>query len=618
MPIYKLVKSPTLGQYITVGAVSQGVAGNWVTRNGQPPTVIDLRTVGAIMQKLAELPTFDWNRYWGFLQNPQPKNTDFTPFFEHFDQCAVWLWGSFDDGGVAVLNMGDPVYGNPTYYGVVLCRGCYENATQKWYNCTGSSYHRLKSNEEEWVFYYPYRDFDETQHSDDNGYFISFLHSTNDGMAHYNALWIGTTPTYPQVDTVYNLIYLDNGGFRQSPTNGNWYPNSGIGYASLLNFKQYDDAMIDPPTAQGWTHVSGTIFSGVVHKDPYAGGNGDQGGGALLDEAQDGVQPPDITDAGILGTGILTLFNPSVQDMTNFANFLYSTLTSGDADALKKLFMNPMDYIICLNMTRLDVSSQTSGSQVVHMGGIDTSVTMPKIVNQFVTYSGGSVTIKPQYNFTDYSPYTKLQIYIPYCGQHELPIDLLQGGTLYLTYNVDLLSGALTAILSVSRNRKEYMFNVENAIDNYTTLTYTGNIYCAVPIGSVDNRQYVSSLIGMASSALTSVASGNPLPLVGMAANAAMASKQTVSHNGAIGSTMGFLANQEAFLIRSRPAVNVPDNYSMWKGYPSNRFGAIKDFTEFVKVDSNTLWTDKFSKDITETECLELKQIVNDGIYIPV
>ncbi len=616
MPYQKLVKSPYLGNYVQVGDVSNGLQGyarTWVTRNGVMPTIIDIPHNGSIISDINTKPECG-NHLWYNLTNPRNKSDDWTQQIINYNNASIWLWGSLDDGGVALTNCGRDTYA------LTIWHGYYENNTKKWYNGKTISATFSKATDYQLVFYYCYDGFNETQASSYDGNFVVWMYDQSETIDHLNAVWVGTSPSYVSVGRIDNLLYLDNGGFQKSIIDNNYYPNSCLAYRSFISQSIYDDDIRDVPltTGEGWEHISGTVFSGKIHKDPYAGGNGDQGGGALLDEAQDGVQPPDITDAGILGTGILTLFNPSVQDMTNFANFLYSTLTSGDADALKKLFMNPMDYIICLNMTRLDVSSQTSGSQVVHMGGIDTSVTMPKIVNQFVTYSGGSVTIRPQYNFTDYSPYTKLQIYIPYCGQHELPIDLLQGGTLYLTYNVDLLSGALTAILSVTRNRKEYMYNVENAIDNYTTLTYTGNIYCAVPIGSVDNRQYVSSLIGMASSALTSVASGNPLPLVGMAANAAMASKQTVSHNGAIGSTMGFLANQEAFLIRSRPAVNVPDNYSMWKGYPSNRFGAIKDFTEFVKVDSNTLWTDKFSKDITETECLELKQIVNDGIYIPV
>lgn len=68
--------------------------------------------------------------------------------------------------------------------------------------------------------------------------------------------------------------------------------------------------------------------------------------------------------------------------------------------------------------------------------------------NPIVYLDGGEVQIPYTYNsYMDFEPYTSISLYVPYCGTQELQPSLIVGRKLKLTYCVDMLTGACTAIV---------------------------------------------------------------------------------------------------------------------------------------------------------------------------
>lgn len=622
MPLYKTVKTDNDGNFIVSSMSTATVGANiaYTTYSAIDPTILEFKnTVGNIVSRVVGKTPHALMQYNGLFSDHVEGSSQEQTMINNMNESGVWLYGSLDDGGMYVGKV------NANEWVLIGFSGKYRNNSNntlvRYLNAFVLT-NMYFNKEYEVTFNYLYNINSEYQN-------ICKLYAHEKGtddIRHYNAVWVEPfhSPSYAQIGWVDTLQYLKNGGFRSGLLNNIEYPYSAMSIITSSIFAKnfYDDA-INEQLTNSHTHESGTLFSGVIHVDPNdAGGSGgQQGGGGGYENFQDGQEPIKTNLKGCLGAGILTLYNPSETDMQNFTAFLYSTLTDGDALALKKLFASPMDYIVCFNMCHLDLSTNIADSKTVHFGGVDSTVAMPYLEYQFIYASGGSLNVPQQCNnFLDYSPYTKAKIYIPYCGEYDLPIDLVTAGTMYLDYMIDLLSGAVTAQLSITRDRHGLFntnMNIENAVNDLFMMSFQGNIYTQIPIGSVDNRGLVSSLLGIASATGTTIATSNPLPLMGAVANTATTSKETITKSGSISSCYGYIAPTYAQIILQRPIQNKPDEFSLYRGYPSNVLDKLGKFHEFTTVDMDTFWTDNFSKPITNEETRELKQILNDGFYLP-
>ena len=399
-----------------------------------------------------------------------------------------------------------------------------------------------------------------------------------------------------------------------------WCRNPYNGTASYITEYDY---------IEGWTFPEGGWTGGAqVPYDPNnsSGDNhNNSGGDGDYDTDNDPLDPSDepsfTTDA--LDTGFVNVYLPTKSELKSLAEFLFTGITENISIALKRLVANPLDYIVSLSLCHINLGY--TETEAVKFGGISTNVVMGKAQSQFVKLNGGSVTIdqaEQGNNFMCYAPYTKCNIWIPYCGLHELPIDLIMGGTLKLKYIVDILTGSVIANLYLTRDRvSDYGFPKERCEKGQSEgymWSYTGNCFEPLPFASTDYRNVVNGALGIASGAVTSIATGNPLPLAANVANAAMSSKPSLQTGGSIASCYGYMCMQQAFLILQKPSPNMYFGFSSWEGYPSNMKRKIKDSTGYLEIEPSCFWTgavkNKFGV-ITETEADELKNIMGSGIY---
>ena len=164
---------------------------------------------------------------------------------------------------------------------------------------------------------------------------------------------------------------------------------------------------------------------------------------------------PNASGVDAIGTGFVTLYNPSVAQVKAFNDYLFDgSITEAMANGLKKLIADPIDYLVFIAMVHFAPTVDLT-SQEITFCGLSSGV-FSKIIpsgNQFQVLDYGDIVIdEPTCSFMDYSPLCKASIFIPYVGFRDLPIDdIMGGGSVNLKYHVDLLTGAFIAQVSVKR-----------------------------------------------------------------------------------------------------------------------------------------------------------------------
>lgn len=346
--------------------------------------------------------------------------------------------------------------------------------------------------------------------------------------------------------------------------------------------------------------------------DPYdPDGDGDSsggGGGGDHDDSSDPISEPDLPTLSAVASGFINLYNPSIQQIRDLAQYMWSSLTDLDVAAIRKLVADPMDVILGLSI--VPVAMTSSGAEVIKVGGISTTVSMNKVNTQYYRIDCGEINLKEYWGgFMDYSPYTKYSLFLPYIGFVDLNVDMLQTHTLKVTYHVDVLSGACTAFI---------------LCDGNVRAQYSGQCSISIPISSSDYTNTIRAMGQLAASAASFAASGGlsaPVTAasIGGVASAAAntagnvsSAKPSFKMSGSIGGCSGLLGNQKPFLIIQYPRACVPANQNHYTGYPSyvtSRLGDLTGFTQVQAIKLNNI-------SCTDAERNEIMSMLTSGVIL--
>lgn len=352
--------------------------------------------------------------------------------------------------------------------------------------------------------------------------------------------------------------------------------------------------------------VSGAPLGGALideEGNPYGGTFSEAGGGdGTHSLGSDAVGGEGLPSSGVLNSGICRIYLPDTNKTSDFMNFLFNDFTDLMADKVKKLFSNPIDSILSFNVCHLNIPY--SASAPITFAGVSSGVTAPYAANQyaFIRYT---LDLKEFWGSAlDYSSYTKLKIFLPYCGIYDLNVDDFMDGTIVVEYKVDILSGV--CLCQVSANKLQKTGTHLNSV----LYNFNGNIFNSVPLSATDWRGYFSSMINIASMAIAP----SPSSVAGMAQEV-MSQKVSVQKSGSIGSNYGYLGVQTPYLIIERPVQSLPSTFNEQNGYPSNitrKLSTVKGYTE---VDTNGMYLENIDG-ISQEEANELKSILESGFYI--
>lgn len=354
--------------------------------------------------------------------------------------------------------------------------------------------------------------------------------------------------------------------------------------------------------------------------------------------SSDDIDFPTLPTLSAINTGFVSLWSPTNEQMLNLSRYMWNAdiLT---ADFWKKLIANPMELIFGLNIIPVDLRAQESyyvgTPHNVVVGLRDTQIEMDTVTSQWIEYDCGYIDIDETWGaYLDYDPYTKLDIYLPFCGVHPIRTDDFMPGRIHVKYHIDLLSGSCVAIIKSTKTDEH------GDVLNSVVYQFMGNCATQVPVTSSQYADAVRSAISIAASVGTMVAGGIGT-VAGAAAKAAnqtltntglvqnsmhiasdvintgasigenvMNLKPSIERSGAIGSSAALLSVQVPYLILTRPRQAKPDSQQMYTGYPSFITEDLVDLKGWTEVQAIHLE----GIPCTANELSEINELLKSGV----
>lgn len=356
--------------------------------------------------------------------------------------------------------------------------------------------------------------------------------------------------------------------------------------------------------------------------DPYSGGGysgsgGGQGGGSTgsggnYDDTSDDIPIPNPPTSISTGTGLFTAYNPSASQLAAFANAIWNKDPS-TFDDWWRFFFGGDAFNAIIGLSMIPVAPVTDGNKEIYLGKWGMGVSAPRISNQYKQVDFGSLSLSEFWgNAIDYSPYTRVQLALPYIGIVDVDTDDVIGSTMHLKYNIDVLSGACTAMLECSK------FELNSVIYEWTgsvsaILPVTGSSFSALTTGLISTAVATAGTAAGVNAALTGGAS---VPVAGIAALAGSAmstfgsNKGKIQRSGNFSGNTGALGIQTPYFIISRPVQSIPSTQQATKGYPSNISAHLGDLTGYTELSEVHLHNVPGTKD----EVLEIEELLKKGV----
>lgn len=397
--------------------------------------------------------------------------------------------------------------------------------------------------------------------------------------------------TYPSSNIPISETYPDWWNRRKPISNGegsttDWLPVSipALDPVTLGNPQTQVQAQSGTDTdTENNPNVEVTDSSGVSNKD----NNPDS-----TDNGNTPIVPPLTSLYGIAG-----IYNPTLEQITSFSNWLWS---ENPITQLQQMFSNPMNAIIGLHL--IYATPHTSSEKMIGVGYLSSGVLSKVVDEQYITIDCGTIDIPSYYNnVNDWNPYTKITCYLPFIGMVKLNTDDLMSSKdkfsqLNITYKVDVLTGACLAMLKVKRGNSDAVL-----------YQYNGSCSVQLPLTSGNYGSVLASLI----STVVGGASGfAPLAIGGVMG--LTHPKADIQRSGQLGANVGAMGIKKPYLIIERPYSKYAGSYGEHIGYPSNntiKLSACSGFTRVKSTNVNNINT-------TEEERKMILNLLTDGIYI--
>ena len=346
----------------------------------------------------------------------------------------------------------------------------------------------------------------------------------------------------------------------------------------------------------------------TLSDEPFDGNSGANGAGGIggggygfWNDDRTGNQP--LPTTSIIDTGMCSIYLPSKALLKDFSNYLWS---NDFFDNILKNYQSPLENIISLSI--IPAIAQPDDARYISIGNCTTNILCTITNEQYVSVECGSINLKEHYgNFSDYSPNTSIDIYLPYIGYRQIDIDDFMAGKIRVRYQCDILTGDCVAeIYSEGKGKSKLMY------------TFNGNISYNVPLSGANYLQYYLSIVSGIGSVATGVAQGiggNPLGGIGTAASGVgqiLTSKPAYGRSGSLGSAAGYLSYRRPFLVRKSPINTTAKNLAQESGYISNKGQKIGDYSGFTKCAAVVL--DGITA--TKSELDEIETLLKEGVII--
>ena len=293
--------------------------------------------------------------------------------------------------------------------------------------------------------------------------------------------------------------------------------------------------------------------------------------------SSDDIDFPNLPSTSAIATGFISLWSPTNNQLLRLAQYMWNDdILTGDF--WKKLIASPIDLIFGLSLVPLNLSNYIDGTRQVTVGWINTQIMLNHLSTQWVSFDCGEIDLTETWGaYLDYDPFTKLEIYLPFCGFHPLKIDDFMPGKIKVVYNIDLLSGSCVAMVKSSKSDEH-----GDTLDSIV-YQFMGNCATQIPITTQQFADAIRSAISIAASIGSMIASsGSAIGATASSLENVMNIKPSIERSGAIGSSGSLLAVKKPYLILTRPRQAKPADQNIYTGYPSfitESLGSISGWT---------------------------------------
>ncbi len=323
--------------------------------------------------------------------------------------------------------------------------------------------------------------------------------------------------------------------------------------------------------------------------DPYATGSTDDGGDGSPDQPQDHLVQNNLPTKGGLNLGMVTLYQPSDTELSNIASYLWS---DDVLENFKKYFNNFADNLIALMI--MPYTMPNLPTKKFKVGNLESDnpllAAVSYVSDRYVDIDMGKFSLQRKWDsYLDCAPYTKLEIFLPYCGTHTLDTDEIMYPAnlsgfipaadqknayveLSLSYRLDILTGNIVATLSV---------------DGELRYQFTGKCGVTVPLTGANYQSLISTIISAGAGLASTIASGGATaPLIASAAvtGTVMSQKPQVYRSGNFSGDISALGYDTPYLIKTRPNKPLLEKQELYTGLPSYKKGTLGEFSGYTEV----------------------------------
>ena len=274
--------------------------------------------------------------------------------------------------------------------------------------------------------------------------------------------------------------------------------------------------------------------------------------------------------------------------------------------------------------------------------GIGTGTSGSVVTEQFQKFNCGSILLEEYYGSAlDYNPWTKIMLYVPYCGEISLDPDEVMGQAVSLSYTIDVLTGNCYANVSVG-NTTLYQMSGNCAMHLPVSASNWSRVINAAQSGLMLAAGVGAAAMGAVGAGLSAIGAAgigdslrqgdiaradadlgvlragqnvrNITPQVGTTNSymTTMAQKSSFIHTGVQTGGAGFMAVQVPYLLIKRPRQSLPENFNKYQGYPAHytrTLGHMSGYTTIIDWNPSSI-------PCTDVERTEIDILLKSGVIL--
>lgn len=374
----------------------------------------------------------------------------------------------------------------------------------------------------------------------------------------------------------------------------------------------------DPGTGEKNTNPVDSTKIPNIHDGSMGNGTGDpHDGDTKLPDPSDDI-PDETGDEGtVTGTGILSVFTPTLAELNTFTSELLSTTV---LNSIKNYFTtNPMDGIFGLHILPYTgfAAATTANPRI---GNHNFTASLTEAATEFITVDYGTKDVPFVYDgYENYAPYSDAKLYLPFLGTKDIDINIIQGCSCSLKYNVSLVTGDIYAYLYARWNSKWGDHGTLRGVD-HLVYSWQGNCASTIPLSHLDSTNYISGAMqaaGGITSLVAGAATGNitaiPAGLAGVTNGVAQIGRSSIITSGNLSGMAAYMSEKTPYFIFSRPIIAFNKTYNHYVGQRANAICMIANltpgkYTQMSNVDLQGI-------PATSSELEEIASVLKGGFY---